>query len=156
MSWALRSIAAGTAGTATLTLAYKFEHRIRLEPSLLQTHGVSVELLEWQVQVLAEDPTKVARHLRRRLSVLWHEPQEDLVDPESLSDGRTVPASAQDVATCGGHQVREVDRLDGGTGFQHLLGSRADRHAPDRIAFQRPAILRMVFLFLGGLPSIIS
>ncbi|MDU2925570.1 hypothetical protein, partial [Bradyrhizobium sp.] len=24
------------------------------------------------------------------------------------------------------------------------------------IAFQRPAILRMVFLFLGGLPSIIS
>lgn len=28
-SWALRSIAAGTAGTATLTLAYKAEHRLR-------------------------------------------------------------------------------------------------------------------------------
>ena len=28
-SWALRSVAAGTAGTATLTLAYKAEHRLR-------------------------------------------------------------------------------------------------------------------------------
>jgi hypothetical protein len=28
-SWAVRSVAAGTAGTATMTLAYKVEHRLR-------------------------------------------------------------------------------------------------------------------------------
>jgi hypothetical protein len=29
VSWAIRSVAAGTAGTATMTLAYRFEHRLR-------------------------------------------------------------------------------------------------------------------------------
>ncbi len=31
LNWAVRSVAAGTAGTATMTLAYRVEHRLRRE-----------------------------------------------------------------------------------------------------------------------------
>ena len=42
--WVLRSVAAGTAGTAAMTLAYRTEHRIRLThhtPARIPRHGYS-------------------------------------------------------------------------------------------------------------------
>jgi hypothetical protein len=55
------------------------EHRVRLKSARLQFGSDAGELLEGQVQVLAEHPPELARHLRPRLAVLRHEPEEDLV-----------------------------------------------------------------------------
>lgn len=58
----------------TAAAARVLEHRVRLQSSSLGADGRVGELLEGEVQVLAQDPPEVPRDLRRRLPVLRHEP----------------------------------------------------------------------------------
>jgi len=65
------------------------QHGVRLQSAALYSGPISSEVVEWQIEVLAENPAESPRHFRRSLSVLRHEAEEDLVQHHLvLQEGR--------------------------------------------------------------------